>query len=234
MVGPVHGRGRRQHGTGRRICVRRAGRWLGERDRDAAACRRRWPSRRRPGADGRRSPTGPCSRPRRHRLPGTSERGLYLRLRLVPVDGDLDRAGGAERIKRLVRPSGQPRRVRERPRPTVTAIRCVLDPAAAPIGFGALPAACAFLAPAGARSPPTVGTPCSRRPRTQPATRPLRSVGRSRSTRSRHGVKCVPTPTSPSRAEVAWWRRESPTRPRGRPRRSSPSEPMSRARERRA
>ena len=33
---------------------------------------------------------------------------------------------------------------------TVTAIRCVLDPAAAPIGFGALPAACAFLAP-GAR-----------------------------------------------------------------------------------
>jgi hypothetical protein len=33
---------------------------------------------------------------------------------------------------------------------TVTAIRCVLDPAAAPIGFGALPAACAFLAPGAA------------------------------------------------------------------------------------
>jgi hypothetical protein len=33
---------------------------------------------------------------------------------------------------------------------TVTAIRCALDPAAAPIGFGALPPACAFLAPAGA------------------------------------------------------------------------------------
>jgi hypothetical protein len=30
---------------------------------------------------------------------------------------------------------------------TVTAIRCVLDPAAAPIGFGALPATCAFVAP---------------------------------------------------------------------------------------
>jgi hypothetical protein len=33
---------------------------------------------------------------------------------------------------------------------TVTAIRCVLDPGAAPIGFGALPAACAFLAPGAA------------------------------------------------------------------------------------
>ena len=33
---------------------------------------------------------------------------------------------------------------------TVTAIRCVLDPAAAPIGFGALPAACAFPAPGAA------------------------------------------------------------------------------------
>lgn len=35
---------------------------------------------------------------------------------------------------------------------TVTAIRCVLDPAAAPIGFGALPATCAFLPPGAAVS----------------------------------------------------------------------------------
>ena len=60
---------------------------------------------------------------------------------------------------------------------TVTAIRCVLDPAAAPIGFGALPAACAFLAPGSGR--------CQR------VARPLR-VGRERSRlRGRSGQSVV-------------------------------------------
>ena len=116
---------------------------------------------------------------------------------------------------------------------TVTAIRCVLDPAAAPIGFGALPAACAFPAPE-LPSPPTGRTCCSQQPRTRPATRPLRSADRSRSTRSPRASRASQRPTSCSRAKVDWWRRESPTRPRGPRRRLLPSEPMSRALARRA
>ena len=116
---------------------------------------------------------------------------------------------------------------------TVTAIRCVLDPAAAPIGFGALPAACAFLAPGAVAANGAHALFASAANAAGYAAAPV-----SRSFKIdtvAPGVKCVAHAQLHSQGQRwAGARRESPTRPRGRPRRSSPSGPMSRARGRRA
>ena len=75
---------------------------------------------------------------------------------------------------------------------TVTAIRCVLDPAAAPIGFGALPGTCAFLAPAAvaANGPHVLFAAAANAAgyAATPVNRPFKIDTVA------PGVKCVPTP----------------------------------------